>query len=131
VEGGREMQTVLVVEDSKFLRIASERALKNAGYRVIFAGDGEDALRLAGSGSPDLIILDMLLPKLSGEEVLRSLKKETSTAQIPVIVLSSLSKQNENKLLREGAFAFLEKGPLVDNPDTLINCVNRALAPKR
>jgi CheY-like chemotaxis protein len=90
-----------------------------------------DALRLAGSGSPDLIILDMLLPKLSGEEVLRSLKKEAPTAQIPVIVLSSLSKQNENKLLQEGAFAFLEKGPLVDNPDALINCVKRALAPKR
>jgi DNA-binding response OmpR family regulator len=125
------MQTVLLVEDSKLLRIAGERALKNAGYRVIIAGDGEDALRLADSGSPHVIILDMLLPKLSGEEVLRSLKKQALTAQIPVIVLSSLSKQNEDKLIREGAFAFLEKGSLLDDPDSLLRSIKQALTPKK
>jgi DNA-binding response OmpR family regulator len=125
------MQTVLLVEDSKLLRIAGERALKNAGYRVILAGDGEDALRLAGSGSPHVIILDMLLPKLSGEEVLRSLKKQALTAQIPVIVLSGLSKQNEDKLIREGAFAFLEKGSLLDDPDALLRSIKQALTPRK
>ena len=124
------MQTVLLVEDSKFLRVASERVLKNAGYHIVVAGDGEEALRLAVSGIPQLIILDMMLPKLSGPEVLRCLKKEKITAHIPVIVLSSLSKQNEDKLIKEGAFAFLEKGSLVDSPDALVGIVKRALAKK-
>ena len=66
-------ETILLVEDSKFLRLATERILTKAGYRVICAGDGDEALVLAGSSVPDLIVLDMLLPKLSGPEVLRSL----------------------------------------------------------
>jgi CheY-like chemotaxis protein len=122
------MQTVLLVEDSKFLRAVGERALKNAGYRVIVAGDGEEALRLASSGSPEVIILDLLLPKMGGPDVLRLLKKEKATAQIPVIILSSLSKQNADKLIKEGAFAFLEKGSMVDKPDELVCVVKRALA---
>jgi two-component system alkaline phosphatase synthesis response regulator PhoP len=124
------MQKVLVVEDSKFLRTVSERALKNAGYHVIVAADGEEALRIARTGSPDAIILDMLLPKVSGPEVLRLLKKETSTAEIPVVVLTSLSKQNKDKLMKDGAFAFIEKGSLSDSPDALVSAVQRALTKK-
>src|SRR6266849_3583544 len=108
------MATILLVEDSKFLRIATERVLTKAGYRVICAGDGDEALSLAGSSLPDLVVLDMLLPKLSGPEVLLALKKNGLTAHIPVLVLSSLSQKNEFKLLQDGAAAFLEKGPLLD-----------------
>src|ERR1035438_10754649 len=104
------MATILLVEDSKFLRIATERILTKAGYQVICAGDGDEALALAGSSLPDLIVLDMLLPKLSGPEVLRSLKKNDLTAHIPVVVLSSLSQNNGPKLMQEGADSFLEKG---------------------
>jgi CheY-like chemotaxis protein len=95
-------ETILLVEDSKFLRLATERILTKAGYRVICAGDGDEALVLAGSSVPDLIVLDMLLPKLSGPEVLRSLKKSDLTAHIPVVVLSSLSQNNGPKLVQEG-----------------------------
>jgi CheY-like chemotaxis protein len=117
----------LLVEDSKFLRIATERTLTRAGYRVIWAGDGDEALVLAGSSLPDLIVLDMLLPKLSGPEVLRSLKKNDLTAQIPVVVLSSLSQNNGRKLVKEGATAFLEKGPLLENPGLLLETIKAAL----
>jgi CheY-like chemotaxis protein len=76
------METILLVEDSKFLRAATEHILTKAGYRVICAGDGDEALKLAQSGLPQLILLDMLLPKLSGPEVLRSLKKNDLTGHI-------------------------------------------------
>jgi CheY-like chemotaxis protein len=122
------MESILLVEDSKFLKIATERVLTKAGYRVICAGDGEEALSLATSSSPNLIMLDMLLPKLSGPEVLRSLKKDVRTAHIPVLVLSSLPQSNERKLLKEGAAAFLEKGALLDDPNLLLGAVQSALA---
>src|ERR1700674_2438984 len=110
------METILLVEDSKFLRVATERILTKAGYQVICAGDGEEALALAGSRLPDLIVLDMLLPKLSGPEVLRSLKKNHVTGPIPVVVLSSLAQNNGPKLGQEGADAFIEKGPVLADP---------------
>ena len=76
------MQSILLVEDSKFLRMASERALTGAGYCVLSTDDGEHALKVARESNPDLVLLDMLLPKLGGPEVLRALKKDPITAQI-------------------------------------------------
>ena len=121
------METILLVEDSKFLRAATERVLTKAGYQVICAGDGDDALELAGSSLPHLIILDMMLPKLSGPEVLRSLKNNDQTAHIPVVVLSSLSQNNGPKLVQEGADAFIEKGSLLANPGRLLEAIAAAL----
>ena len=121
------METILLVEDSKFLRVATERILTKAGYQVICDGDGDEALALAGSRLPDLIVLDMLLPKLSGPEVLRSLKKNDLTAHIPVVVLSSLSQNNGPKLVQEGADAFIEKGSLLADPGRLLAAVMAAL----
>ena len=121
------METILLVEDSKFLRAATERILTKAGYQVICAGDGDEALALAGSRLPDLIVLDMMLPKLSGPEVLRSLKKNDLTAHIPVVVLSSLSQNNGPKLVQEGADAFIEKGSLLADPGRLLAAVMAAL----
>jgi CheY-like chemotaxis protein len=121
------METILLVDDSKFLRVATERILTKAGYQVICAGDGDEALALAGSRLPDLIVLDMMLPKLSGPEVLRSLKKNDLTAHIPVVVLSSLSQNNGPKLVQEGADAFIEKGSLLADPGRLLAAVMAAL----
>jgi CheY-like chemotaxis protein len=123
------METILLVEDSKFLKIATERALSRAGYQVICAGDGEEALAQA-TKIPDLVVLDMLLPKLSGPEVLQKLKANPATARIPVLVLSSLSQKNEEKLIPDGAAAFLEKGPLLDNPSLLLKAIKTALPKK-
>ena len=63
---------ILLVEDSKFLRVATERALTTAGYKVISADDGEQASRLAREHAPDLILLDVMLPKMSGPDVLKA-----------------------------------------------------------
>jgi two-component system, cell cycle response regulator DivK len=103
---------VLLVEDSKFLRIANERALSRAGYEVSIAADGKEALRVANEKLPDIILLDMMLPLLSGPEVLHALKQNPATTSIPVIVLSSLSQRNEERLIHEGAAAYFEKQSL-------------------
>jgi two-component system, OmpR family, phosphate regulon response regulator PhoB len=103
---------VLLVEDSKFLRMANERALSKAGYQVSTAADGEEALQVANDKLPDIILLDMLLPKISGPDVLKALKANPATMDIPVIVLTSLSQKNEEKLLSEGAAAYFEKSAL-------------------
>jgi CheY-like chemotaxis protein len=103
---------VLLVDDSKFLRIATERALCKAGYEVSTAADGEEALRIANDQLPDIILLDMMLPKISGPDVLKALKANPATKDIPVIVLTSLSQKNEEKLLNEGAAAYFEKSTL-------------------
>ncbi|MGB0047432.1 MAG: response regulator, partial [Terriglobales bacterium] len=79
---------VLLVDDSKFLRMANERALSRAGYQVSTAADGEEALQVANAQLPDVILLDMMLPKISGPEVLKALKGNPATMDIPVIVLT-------------------------------------------
>jgi CheY-like chemotaxis protein len=122
------MPTILLVEDSKFLRAATERVLTKAGYTVIGVGDGDEVWRIAANRLPDLVVLDMLLPKLSGPEVLRSLKKNVLTAHIPIVVCSSLSQKNEAKLLREGACAFVEKSLLVKDPEPLLNVIRMVMA---
>ena len=103
---------VLLVDDSKFLRMANERALSKAGFEVTTAADGEEALRIANDKLPDIILLDMMLPNISGPDVLKALKANPATMHIPVIVLTSLSQKNEEKLIQEGAAAYFEKSTL-------------------
>lgn len=103
---------ILLVEDSKLLRLATGHALARAGYEISFAADGDDALLMASENRPDLILLDMMLPKMSGLEVLRSLKKDPATATIPVVILTGLSHTNADRLRADGAFAFLTKTDL-------------------
>jgi CheY-like chemotaxis protein len=116
---------ILLVEDSRFLRVASERALVKAGYDVVSAVDGEAALLIARERNPDLILLDMMLPKLDGLGVLRALKHDPQTANIPVIVLSGLGQRNETRLKKEGAAAYFTKSDsLFDNDSgTLVRVV--------
>jgi CheY-like chemotaxis protein len=116
---------ILLVEDSKPIRRENESALHQAGYDVICAEDGETALQLAQEQQPDLILLDMILPKMSGPEVLRHLKSERLTAEIPVVVLSSLSEKNRQRLLEEGADEYLEKNSLM--PEKGINLLPKVL----
>ena len=120
------MLKVLVIDDNVHLQIAFKKILSVAGYAVQFASDGEQGLRLALKKKPDIIVLDMLLPKLGGVEVLRALKRDSVTKDIPVIALSGLPQSNEAKLRREGAVSYLEKSRLED-PDVLLQALDYAL----
>ncbi|SRR6266545_6677255 len=121
-------QRVLLADDSKFLRAAHELFLRKDGFSVITAGDGEEALRLARSEHPDVVVLDLLMPKLGGVEVLNALKQDPTTAQIPVVVLSGLSQNNELKLTGAGAALYVEKGKF--GPELLPEFVHAALGDK-
>jgi CheY-like chemotaxis protein len=123
------VKSILLVEDSRFLRVATEKALVRAGYSVMSASDGEEALRMAYATTPDLILLDMLLPKLGGPEVLHALRDNPLTSLVPVIVLSSLPQKNEAKLLKEGATAYVEKSKMEfdQSAESLLQIVRRML----
>lgn len=124
-----KMKTILIVEDSRFLRLTTERTLVRAGYNVVTACDGDEALEVAAKMVPDLVLLDMLLPKLSGPEVLRSLRATPLTAAVPVVVLSGLPQRNEGKLKRDGATAYFDKASLdLQHSDSLLQIVKKVLA---
>jgi len=120
---------ILLVEDSKFLRMANERALVKAGYEVVAVADGEEGLHVAREQTPDLIMLDMMLPKITGPEVLSQLKADPATSSIPVIVLTSLSQKNEEKLKEAGAVAYLEKSALMldKGSESLVAAIERVM----
>ena len=120
---------VLLVEDSKFLRAATAQALTSAGYEVVSAGDGDQAVRLAREHTPSLILLDVMLPKMSGPDVLRVLKNDPATATIPVMMLTGLSQKNAKQMEKDGACGFFEKSDsmLGKGPHSLLASVDRIL----
>ena len=125
--------TVLLIDDSKFLRKANELALVRFGYAVMTASDGDEGLAIASEKVPDLIVLDLMLPKLSGAQLLQALKENPGTAHIPVVVLSSLPISNAAKLQTAGAAAYFEKAKLgIENGSTaLIQAIDKLLTSSR
>ena len=118
---------VLLAEDDRFLRRAAEARLHRHGLEVLTAADGEEALRLARAEPLDLILLDVVMPKLQGFEVLKALKQDEATAHIPVIVLSNLGQERDVAQAKAlGALAFLVKAHL--SLQDLVDRVDAALA---
>ena len=122
-----EPARVLLAEDDRFLRKAAEARLRQRGYTVIAAVDGEEALRLARSDAPDLVLLDLIMPKMQGFQVLRALKADAATAAIPVIVLSNLGQDRDvQQAMNDGAIAYYIKANL--SLQDLAEKVEQALA---
>lgn len=88
-------QTILVVEDEPAQQEILAYNLDKSGYKTLIAGDGEEGLLLAKEENPSLIILDWMLPKLSGIEVCRQLKKDRETKEIPVMMLSARGEESD------------------------------------
>jgi CheY-like chemotaxis protein len=105
-----EPARILLAEDDRILRKAGEATLRKKGYVVIAAVDGEDALAKAREHKPDLILLDVIMPKLQGFDVLAGLKGDPDTRDIPVIMLSNLEQESDiRKAIEGGAHAYLVK----------------------
>jgi two-component system, OmpR family, alkaline phosphatase synthesis response regulator PhoP len=104
---------ILLIEDDKFLRRACEVSMKKRGFTVLTAVDGEEGLRQARTESPDIILLDMLMPKLSGIETLEALKKDEHMRGIPVVILSNSSVEADVQRAKSlGAIGYLVKASL-------------------
>ena len=116
---------VLIVDDSKFIAQAYSRVPLGLGYRVLIACDGKTGLFAAESCNPSIVLLDMLMPDMGGIEALRKLKQTSSTADIPVLIITSLSEKNSKNLIQEGAAGYFEKGSMT--PETLENAISGIL----
>jgi len=104
---------ILLVEDDRFLRRACAAGLRQRGWTVLTAVDGEEALRLSQTEAIDLILLDMLMPKLHGLDVMRALRAEEKTRAIPVLVLSNSSREQDvREIMQLGAVGYLVKANL-------------------
>lgn len=117
-------QRVLLAEDDRALRRFLEIVLDRAGYKVIPAADGLEAMKLALSTPIDIVVTDAMMPNLSGHEFCRFLRNSQTLAHLPVILLSAL-EQKENNLHADDVDAFLPK-PV--SGDDLVSCIQRLLA---
>jgi CheY-like chemotaxis protein len=103
-------QTILFIEDEAAAQKSLGFALKNQGYTVISALDGESGLRLAKTQKPSLILLDLILPKIDGFEVLEQLKNDSETRDIPIVILTNLERMDDvERALELGAKTYLTK----------------------
>lgn len=101
---------ILFVEDEPALQKTLGSVLENIGFTIVSAFDGETAVTLAQQELPDLILLDLILPKKDGFQVLEEIKKDEATKHIPVIILSNLESVNEiERAIELGATTYLIK----------------------
>lgn len=104
------MKKILFIEDEPALQRAASQILTQEGYEVLLALNGEDGIKTAQREKPVLILLDLILPKKDGFEVLDELKKNPETLSIPVIILSNLEASADvEKAISMGATTYLVK----------------------
>lgn len=117
---------ILLVEDDLFLLGMYATKFEMENFKVVMAEDGEKAVRLALKEAPDIILLDIILPKVNGFEVLRQLKADRLTAEIPVILLTNLSQKDEiEQGLRMGAKDYLIKAHFM--PSEVVDKIKKVL----
>lgn len=121
-----EPKRILLVEDDRFLRKAAEVRLKRAGYTVITAADGEEALATAQTMRPDLVLLDLIMPRMQGFEVLRVMRTQRHLDGVPIVVLTNLSQDaDRDQVMTQGASGYLVKANL--SLDALADAVGEVL----
>ena len=116
-----EKKKILVVDDEENLRLMAAFLIP-LGYEVLFAHDGEEAIEAVRSYCPDLLLLDIMMPKMDGYEVARQLKADDKTKIIPIIMVTALTEvESRVKALEVGADDFLKQA---DRPNR-ITCTGR------
>lgn len=104
------MAKLLIIEDDPFMRSLYDNTFSLAGFEVVLANDGEQGVNMAKIALPNLILLDMMMPKMSGLDVLIHIKKEETTKHIPIAILSNLAEEEDKKrAFEKGAIAYIVK----------------------
>lgn len=117
---------ILIVEDDLFIRELYERQLSLAGYTVSSAADGPEGLEKMNQKVPNLLLLDIMLPKMNGLDVLKAIKAQDTTKEVPVILLTNLG---QDSVIKEG-FNLGADGYLIKSaytPDQIIDEVKKFL----
>lgn len=96
MSSGKE-STVLIIEDDRFLVKAYEVKMKGMGFRVDVAHDGEEGIEKIKENKPDIILLDLIMPKMDGFDVLEEIKKHKEWKKIPVLILTNLGQEDDRK----------------------------------
>lgn len=118
-------KVLLIIDDEEDLTTMLSFRLNNMGFDTITANSGDNGIELAKKNKPDLILLDLMMPKVDGFEVSKRLKLDSVTRYIPIVVLSALGNKNTKEAIEEiGAVGFIEK-PF--EPELLINKINEFL----
>ncbi len=120
------MPRILLVEDNEMNRDMLSRRLQRKGFEVLIAVDGEQGLTLASTTAPDLVLMDMSLPKMDGWEVTRRLKADPATHQLPIIALTAHAMAGDrDKCLAAGCDDYdtkpIEFSRLLDKVQTLLS----------
>jgi len=103
-------KTILVVEDNELNMKLFKDLLEAKGYQVVHTGDGENAEAMAVEHKPDLILMDIQLPNVSGLDVIRWLKDNTETVSIPIIAVTAFAMRGDEELIRSsGCEAYISK----------------------
>ena len=107
---------ILVADDTATVRKVAVRLLSAAGYDVVEAADGREALDMVNNEHPDLILLDLLMPKMTGFDVLREIKKTTRVKATPILVMSGVFKKDVLDFLHaSGVSGFIDKDQIKDS----------------
>ena len=105
-----ENKKILIVEDDSILQKALQEFLTGEGFEIFSALDGEEGIKMGKEKNPDLVLLDIILPRKDGYEVLKELKSDEKTKKIPVVLLTNLGSLNDvEKALEMGATTYLIK----------------------
>ena len=103
-------KTILLADDEQFIVVAYRDGLERAGYTVAVASDGEEALSFLKKTKPDLLLLELMIPKLNGFELLQAMKDNQVLHSIPVLILTNLSQESDKEEARSyGVADFLVK----------------------
>lgn len=123
------MKQILLVEDDPFLIDIYTTRLKEAGFAVVVALDGQEALNKIKKEKPDLVLLDIVLPQIDGWEILREIKSDQNLKDLPVIILSNLGQKEEvEKGVTLGASRYLIKAHYT--PSEVVAEIKKILKPR-
>ena len=121
-----DAQTILLIEDNEQNRYLATYLLEHAGFKIVSADSGSQALALGEELTPDTILLDIQLPGMDGYQVARELRARESLKRIPIIAVTSYAMVgDEEKALQAGCTGYLEK-PI--DPDTFVSRITALIA---
>ena len=118
------MARILIVEDHPTMRDAMRLVLEENGHEVVDAADGETGIAMVRGDAPDVVLLDLNIPVVSGEEVMQALKADPTTAGVRIVVVTATGEEGRERALAQGAIGYITK-PF--SPLALLQTVERAL----